>query len=640
MSATETYAPTEPMYDWERIRTNVLAMQADQGVLMAKMRDVLLRYDGDYVIPMIDVENEPKMPNMSAQFVGEAVDQLAMRASETRARVTTPPIVWNKETGKGSREYATTRANIIRATYDFSRWNLGLRRVYRHLTAYHTGSAVVTPDFKAEMPRIDARDPLCTYVEQQASESVRDPEFCAFVNRYSGRFLRDRFPQLRGEVGGPIATVQDTRLWEVVEWYDRECQVFGLLGPCDPYGAHISGTGLSRYSGEANGFGTSYAVSTAAGYGPTCELARYPNRLGFIPAMIPHNVSLGRIASRIGSLLGSVDLSSKLMALFVLAQEKSVFPDTYVIGENGKDPQITSNGGEWVDGRTGDVNTLRDTAQIGVLRQTADPNTGQILDRLERNFRVSTALIPQAGGETYGALRTGRGIDALGAMALDPKIQEMHEVMESYMPWLNKAILQTYKTYWGSKSYSLYCTYGSSRRLVEFTPETHIETLENSYSYRIPGADTMQLTQILGSLFGAGQISSRTFRENHPFIDDADAEEDQLREEKFEAAIMEALQQQIVAGVLPITVVADVAILLRSGKDIFTVAKEIDAKLRELQAAAPPPAPEGMAAAPETMPGMTGGPAADQMQPAVPEQIQAPVGTQNMRQVIQAFGAK
>lgn len=629
---------SEPLYDWDRIRTNVLAMQADQGVLMGKMRDILLRYDGDYIIPMIDVENEPKMPNLSPQFVGEAVDQLAMRASETKGRVTSPAIKWAEQTGKGSREYGTIRANIVRATYDYSRWGLGMRRLYRHLTAYHTASAVVTADYVTQMPRIDCRDPLCTYVEQQASESVRDPEFCAFVNRYSGRFLRDRFPNLRGENGGPIGTQQDTRLWEIVEWYDRQCQVFGLLGPCDPYGAHIAGSNLTRYSNEAVGFGSSYQVSNPAAGGPNMELARYVNKLEFIPAMIPHNVSLGRIASRIGSLLGNVDLQAKLMALFVIAQEKSVFPDTYIIGENGKDPQITS--GDWKDGRTGDVNTIRDASQIGVLRQTADPNTGQILDRLERAYRVSTALIPQAGGETYGALRTGRGIDALGAMALDPKIQEMHEVVEAYMPWLNKAILQTYKVNWGSKSYSLYCTYGSSRRLVEFEPDKHIETLETSYSYRIPGADTMQLTQILGSLLGAGQISSRTFRENHPFIDDADAEEDQLREEKFEAAIMEALQQQVVAGTLPVTVIADIAIMLRNGDDIFTVAKAIDQKLRELQASVPPPAPEGMTAPPEVMAGMTGGPAADQMQPAVPEQIETPVGVANMRQLVQAMGAK
>ena len=78
--------------------------------------------------------------------------------------------------------------------------------------------------------------------------------------------------------------------------------------------------------------------------------------------------------------------------------------------------------------------------------------------------------------------------------------------------------------------------------LVEFTPNTHIESTENAVSYFIAGADVLQLTQVLGSLYGAKAITKRTFREQHPMIGNADAEAAHSREEELEDAAMQAIQ--------------------------------------------------------------------------------------------------
>lgn len=621
------------LYDWPTIRQMVLMMQADQGQLMAKMREILTRYEGDYVIPMVDLENEPKMPNLAPALVGEAVDQIALRAASTEPTIVCPPIEFSKHRGKGSREFATKRADALRATLEVSRWKLSRRRFYRHLTAYHTGSICVVPNFKDKMPQIQVRDPLCSYVEPQAAESVRDPAYVAFVNQYSGKYLRYYYPELKSELGGPITQFEDTRLWQILEWYDCECTVWGLLGPVDLSGIHINPT-MREYTPMQRGANGYFGMQASEA---NREIARFPNRLGFPPAVMPHNVSLGRIASRIGSMLGNIDLQTKMMALFVVAQEKAVFPDTYIIGEGPAEPTLTS--GDWKDGRTGDVNTVKNASAVGVLRSSPDPMTGQMIDRLERNFRSSTQLLPQFGGETYGALRTGRGIDALSGMALDPRIQELHEISEAYLPVMNKAILATYKQHWGSRSYSMYCGRASSRRLVEFTPAEHFETYENAVSYYMAGGDLMQVTQVLGSLFGADIISQRTMQEQHPFVGNADDESAQIRKEKLERAILEGLQQQVVAGAIPPTVLAMVLEELDEGTELSKVIQNVDKKLRELQATPAEPPPPGMIAPPAAMPGITGGPAADQ-QPVPQSPIATPQGVAAMRELMQQMGAR
>lgn len=605
-------------YTFDQIREFVLLMQADQGPILQKMRDILMRYEGDYVIPMVDVENEPRMPQLTPALVGEAIDQVAMRATSVTPRIVCPPLDPRKDTGVRSRQFATMRGQIITATLERSRWNLGRRRYYRHLSAYHTASMCVAPDMINSMPRLEVRDPLSTFVEPTSNESLLDPNYVAFVNRHSGQHIRDRYPKARAENGGPITDRHTNELWDVVEWYDRDEIVYGLIGPCEDYGSHVNTQRLAYGS-------------------PSMELVRLPNRAGMVPAVVPHNVSLGRISSRIGAMLGNTDLQAKLMALNIIAQEKAIFPDVYVLGRQGLEPQLTS--GEWKDGRTGDINMVMDAEAIGVLRTTPDPTTGQTIDRLERNFRTSTGLVPQLGGETYGALRTGRGIDALAGMALDPRVQELHEVTEAYQSSMHKAILATYKGYWGSKSYSMYTGQANSRLLVEFTPDVHIESLENSVSYLVAGADAVQLTQILGSLYGAKAISRRSFRDGHPYIANADLEDAAVREEELEEALMQSVIQQVVGGQLPPIVLTMVRDVLANGKDIFEAMKVVDEKLRERQSTPPEAVPEGMVAAPEQMPGLAGGPGAAQAPPPVDQQqVTVPGDVSRMKQLLQTMG--
>lgn len=601
------------MRTFDEITRIVKDLQMQQGPVLNRMKDILDRYDGDWILPMPDIDKEPNLPPLTPALIAEAVDNMAMRAASVRPNNIFPAIDPMKDNGRRSREYADKRRKIVAATYSNSKWNLGRRRYYRQLAAYHTCSLVVIPDFVAGLPRIEIRDPLGTYTEPTANEELRQPEYVAFVTRHSAEFLRRVYPSSRQENGGPIHKDDFRELWECVEWYDLEQTVFGIIGPV---------WDDRRMSNERPWITPWQQLSPS-----------YPNRIGMMPAVVPHNVSLGRIASRIGSMLGNVDLQARLMALDILAQEKAIWPDMYAIGRSGGMPRII--GGQWKDGREGEINLLQDVESIGQIRSTPDIRTTQTIDRLERNFRTSTGLVPQFGGETYGALRTGRGMDAMAGMAVDPRIQELHEISEAWLPHLNSAILSTYKAYWPDKKYSMYSGWAGDKGIVTFTPQEHIELLDNTVSYNLPGADVMQQTQILGSLRGAKAISGRTFRAMHPYIDDHEAEERLVQDEDFDDALRQSVLQKLLTGELPLIVSTMIKKHLSAGKDIFDAVALADDEMRKRQATEAPPAPEGMVAPPEAMPGMAGPPEQMMAMQQAQAEAQAPQAPENPRANIQ-----
>lgn len=586
---------------YDEIVQIVILMQNDRGPTIRMMRDILDRYDGDWVIPIPSVSTEPVLPPLIPALIAEAIDSKARRAASRRPTVVCPAIDANKDTGRRSRAYALTRRKIISATYERSRWKLGARRFYRQLSAYETGSICVVPDFDMEMPAIEVRDPLGTFVEPQAWEQLRDPEYVAFVCRYSGAYLRRKYPQVRSEVGGPITNIQTQELWDVVEWYDVDQMLWGLVGPVHQ-GSHV------------------YESVTSA---PWMQISpAYPNKIGMLPCVVPHNVSLGKIASRIGSLIGMVDVQAKLAALDIIAQEKAIFPDLYGIAETNQIPMIV--GGKWKDGREGEINLIQGVREIGQLRSTPDQRTSTTIDRQERNFRISTGLLPQTGGESFSALRTGRAMDSMFAASIDPIVQEMHEIYESYVSHMNSAILATWKGYKAfSGKQSFFSGWPGDRGIVEFTPSEHIETYANTVTYAYAGADVVEATQVIGSLMGAGMISRASARMQHPMIDDPDHEGKLVESERLEDAVMEAIAEQVRGGQLPLLVLTRIQREIAKGTDLSEAVRMIEEEAQRIQASQPPAVPPGMAAAPEQMPGLAAGPQAFQApapQPPVVDQ--------------------
>jgi len=616
------------MRDFETIRQMTIDLQNNRTPVIRKMQEIQSHYEGDLVIPMPDVADEPDMPNLTPSLITDVVDGLSLRAASVKPSVYSPALDPYKEVGVRSKQMATDRRRILSATYHQNGWALLRRRYLRHLNAYDTASVFIEPDFNTGMPRIRVRDPLMTFPEERALESMEAPEHVAFITRYSGDYLRRRFPQTMSERGGPITNADVSEMWDVFEWVDSEQIRFGLLGPVFQNGDHIY-RDYNMFSG------------------PWMPLTDpIVNRAGMCLAVTPGAVTLHRIGNRLNALLENAKWQSKLLGLDILAQEKAIFPDMYVLGSRGMSPRLAD--GQWHDGRDGDINIVTDAEKIGTLNQMPDVRTAQMVDRLERNFRVSAGLSPMFGGETPGAaLRTGRALNEMAGISVDPRILEIHEVDETWMPHINKAILSCYKGWFGNKKYTMFSGWAGDRGQVEFVPNKTIETTDNTVSYAIPGADIVQVTQVLGSMLGAQTISTETFQRHHPWVEDPHNEQTRINDEKLERGAIDGMLQQVISGQMPMAVFARIREKMKDGSmDVFGATVAVDEEIREEQARAAEAAQADQQALAEQQQGnlmaqlgLAAGPQAAAPAAVPPEamaaQGQAP-GPQSMRDVLMA----
>lgn len=553
------------MRTFDEIREISTALQNQRSYVIRYMQDIRRHYEADWVVPLPELANEPDAAQFTPSLITDTIDGLGMRAASISPMTFCP----SKSGTITSQNKATTRRKIINATYDRNKWKVKRRRYYRHLCAYDTGSIFVEPDFKTGTVRMNVRDPLNTFPEASAAENVEPPNYVAFINRFSGAECRRRWAATRSELGGPITANDVDKEWDVVEWVDHDQLVFGLLGPAmmGSRNAHIDSSFMKSNGGAWMQLGPAIV-----------------NRAGVCLAVTPQEVSLHSVGTRLNALLGNVKMQSKLMALEVMAQQKAIFPDMFVIGNENESPQIL--GGAWQDGTTGAMNLLKGVRQVGQISQTPDMRNQAMIDRLERNTRVSGGLNPQMGGESYGSLRTGRALDSMMASSVDPRIQEMHEVTEAWMPQVNRAILETYKGWFGEQKFEYFSGWPGDKGLVKFTPLNDIDSTENIVEYSIPGADVVQQTQVLGSMLGAGVISEDTFQSKHPWIEDPVAEREQITKEAMFKAMIGGVQEQIASGQMPAAIAAKLYAKIDKGMTLPEALVEIDAEIRAEQEAA------------------------------------------------------
>lgn len=583
------------MITWDQIVMICRNRQMNNGALLGKMIEVRRRYNADWVLPYVSETDSEVLPPTTPALIAEAIDFLGMRAASVMPYMNSPAIDSTKEVGVRSREYGAIRRKILGATHHHSKTKLHLRRAMRHLAGYSTASFIVVPDFESGYPRLELRDPLTSYPEPKAPEDLTPPKNCAFIYPKSSAWLRDHYPETRGWIKEISHT--GTEMWDVVEWVDDEVTVIGILGPRNWEQRTLGSTGTIVHS---------------------MELKRWPNPTGICPVYTPARVTLDKIISQIANLTGQVDLMAQLQALAIAAGEKAIFRDRFIIGDSIKTPQLV--GGQWKDGRTGEMNIVLDAKNIGELAGNPDPYTQQMIDRLERNVRIGTGLVPQAGGETYGSLRTGRGMDSMMGTAVDPRVQEMQEVMEVALEHVNTVIFEQYKTYWPEKKYSMFSGWPGDKGTVEFTPSIHIETTDNVVAYTIPGSDVQGTTIQLGQLLGMKAISLHTLRSRHPYIDDPDAESARVEEETIEEALLQGLANQAAQGQIPVTHLARIEKYRRKEPDLVQAILKADAEMKAEQAQMAPPPEQGQFASPQQMPGLAGQPP---MPPSMPPEMVA-----------------
>lgn len=573
--------------EWQDIASTLWARRRARSVLLEKMEDVRRRYNGDVVVALPNVDDEAALPPMTPALIADAIDHTAMRAASTMPMIRVPAL---DPFSEESMDRASTRREAYRATWRQSHLNLGLRRSYRHLAGYATCALAVVPDQHQKRPKIEVRDPLMCFPEPRAAEDVDLPRNAAFVYGKSVEWVKANYgdnEQAMNIIGNSMSARRGyahdtTQLWDVCEWIDEDDVVMGLLGP--------------RFSTDR--------MAAEDPFRWSCELARWQNKAGVCTVVIPERVTLDRIASQIANVVGIVDLMAKIMSLDIAATEKAIWPDRYIIGKTGQTPRVV--GGRWKDGRTGETNIVLDAENVGELRSAPDPAGDRLVDRLERNARVSSGLVPQMGGETYGALRTGRGIDSLMGAAVDPRIQEMQEIMQTALASANEAVCATYKGYWPSRKYVLFTGRFGKDAHTELVPSRDMESHENAVSYPILGADVTQTTVEVGQLNGAKLISRQTARVLHPHIDDPEYEDERVLFEDLEDSLKQSILARAAdpAGGFPPEDMAYLLDTVQRGTSLAKAVMEVNRRAQERQAQLAAEAPEGMATDPLAQPGV------------------------------------
>jgi len=330
------------------------------------------------------------------------------------------------------------------------------------------------------------------------------------------------------------------------------------------------------------------------------------NSGGETPVVIPMRINLDTAGGQFDNMIGMYYQQAKLMALEVIAVEKGIFPDTYLVSRPGEIGRFLDGPH---DGRTGMVNVVAG-GDIREVQSQPGYLTNPTIDRLERNQRVTAGIPAEFGGESNSNIRTGRRGDAVLSAVIDYPVAEAQEAFSYALQEEDEVAIQLAKAWAGDVERTIYVGTGNSMRPVTYTPNETFETVQHTVSYPAAGSDLNNLIIGIGQRVGLGIMSKQTAATLDPYIDNPETEHDAIIAEGLEQALMSGLQQQAASGQMPPLVVAKVMKLVRDDKLELAEAfnKVTEDALKEQQAKE-----EAQAGG---MPGMGG--------PMSPEQAMAP----------------
>ena len=566
----------------EAIAAILAERQAKQGPVIESMRQLRDAYNGDLVIPLPELDRKEK--SAVANLITTGLDQTAMRIASTMPSVYYPAL---EEGNNASEKRARTRKRATMAWWEANKMPLKMRRRARWLIGYASSPVIIRPDTKWGAARWDIRDPLNTFPSVGEDPDQITPSDCIFTYSRSRAWLQERYPEALANLKS--VNPKPTDIIGIVEYTDAEVTVLMATSSAkqNPWESMVRGA-------------------------PHVELERVQNRTGLCLAVVPGRITLDRPMGQFDSLVGMYNLQSKLMALEVIAVERGIFPDTYLVSRPGETARFVAGP---FDGRTGQVNVVSG----GDIREmAANPGfaTNGMMDRIERAQRIGSGTPAEFGGESTSNVRTGKRGDAILSAVVDFPIQEAQEIFAASLQEENKRAIAIAKTYFGNERKSFYVSSRGAKGHVDYVPNKDFEDDNNVVTYSHSGADANSLVVGLGQRIGIGIMSKQTAQEIDPFISDPEAEKDRVISESLEAALLQSIQTQAAQGAIPPSDVASIVALV--GADKMDLAAAVTKIHEQAQARQATPAPTG---APETMPGLGApGMGAEQpaQQPAVP----------------------
>lgn len=556
--------------------------RADRGIVHEQMRRIRDAYNGDIVVPLPEMGTDEQ--SSVANLIVTGVDQTAQRIASVMPMVETP----SRRPGYDVHDQrAAMRGKVIRNWWETNRMQTKMRRRARYLVGYASAPVVIRPDYKRRMPIWEIRDPLSAYPAPTADPDDITPADCIFTFYKSLGWLRNTYPVQCAQLMDHqrMDRVTGNELVELVEYVDSEVTVLAVLG--------------FKYSGER--WSESTTLPTRGNY---IELERTPTPGGMCPAIVPGRITLERPRGQFDAAIGMYSMQARLMALEILAVERGIFPDTYLVSRPGETAQFISGPH---DGRSGQVNVIKG----GDIRdQSFNPGflTNQTIDKLERAQRITGGIPAEYGGESPVNVRTGRRGDAVMAAITSFPVQEAQEVLATALQEENRVAIAVDKTCFGGETKSFYYSWKGRAAAETYEPLETWDIDVNRVTYPLAGADANGLIIGLGQRVGIGTMSKRTAMELDPMCADPEQENDRVLAEGLTEAVVASLQMQAQQGAIPPADIARIAQLVRQNvTDIFGAIEQVQREAQERQASSGPVgAPDGpaMPGSPEAQPGL------------------------------------
>jgi hypothetical protein len=539
------------------------------GPLQSRMKMIQSIYNGTMEVPLPDMEQNtmPSTPNLLAA----GVDQMAGRITSV------VPTVNFASVKPGVRKHDRNASNASRTVggwWQLDRVPMKMKQRGRHQIAYGMSPVIVRWDNVKKRPTWQVRHPLETYPSTDILPGHVKPTDCLFAYRRSVGWLRNKgYGGKLYALTGRLDMPNDASVL-LIEYIDDEY-------------THLVAAGYRT----PDGYDQNIEMTGDVLKGITLE--QYPNIGGVCPVVVPMRVTLDTAAGQFDNMIGMYYQQAKLMALEVIAVEKGIFPDTYLVSRPGEVGRFLDGPH---DGRTGLVNIIaggdiRDVqAQPGYL-------TNPTIDRLERNQRVTAGIPAEFGGESSTGIRTGRRGEAVLSAVIDYPVAEAQETFAYSMEEENKIAISLCKAWDGKNSRTIYVGTGNSNRPVTYIADETFETDEHVVSYPAMGSDLNSLIIGIGQRVGLGIMSKQTAATLDPYIDNPETEHDTIIAEGLEQALMAGLQQQAASGSLPPLVLAKIMRLVADDRMELAEAlnkvtedaiKEQESKAEQAQAAMSP----------------------------------------------------
>ena len=441
-----------------------------------------------------------------------------------------------------------------------------------------------------------------------------EPDNCIFNYRVSLGFLEKRYPEaVIGLEKGERPTKDDQ--FDILEYVDHNEFTMLVVGKTP--------------AAQANNWGE---APRAVG-NPYAIVYRNPNRAEICPVVVPKRTSLDIPLGKFDGMTGMYEAQARLMALSLIAVQRSVFMKEWLVGRPGEMPEVLTEA-DPENGRTGVL-----TGGILQPQQMTPPQAAlAMVQDLAMEQRQQGGLPQEFSGESPTNVRTGkRGADVLSA-AIDFPIQEAQKILARSKECENVRAIAIDKAYFGDKTVSFYVRkMKGGRGKVTYKPNDIFETDVNFVAYPNAGSDANQLTVLLGQLLSLKALSLDSGRRMHPLIDDPEHEKEMVISESLQDSLLQSIATAIQGGQLGPVDVAKITTMLEENDVSLAEAVQKVHEAEQARQAQQPAGPE------EQQPGIAappGAPAGAAVPPGGPPAVGPPTpSVQNLAQLLGSLHA-